>query len=52
MTQTKRFAIAGGGRVGLQTAENLSDQGHEVVLNNDYSHCSPPIAVNGGGGHG
>ncbi len=32
MTQTKRFVIAGGGRVGLQTAENLADQGHEVVL--------------------
>jgi trk system potassium uptake protein TrkA len=32
MTETKRFVIAGGGRVGLQTAENLADQGHEVVL--------------------
>ena len=32
MTQKKRFVIAGGGRVGLQTAENLADQGHEVVL--------------------
>lgn len=32
MTETKRVVIAGGGRVGLQTAENLTDQGHEVVL--------------------
>ncbi|MEF8806544.1 potassium channel family protein [Natronomonas sp.] len=28
----KRFVIAGGGRVGLRTAENLADQGHDVVL--------------------
>ena len=27
-----RFVIAGGGRVGRQTAENLVDQGHDVVL--------------------
>ncbi|MDH5019717.1 FAD-dependent oxidoreductase [Halobacterium rubrum] len=32
MSKPKRFVIAGGGRVGLQTAENLADQGHEVVL--------------------
>lgn len=32
MPQTQRFVIAGGGRVGLQAAKNLSDQGHEVVL--------------------
>lgn len=32
MTRTKRFVIAGGGRVGLQTAENLTEQGHEVLL--------------------
>ncbi|MEF8900398.1 MAG: TrkA family potassium uptake protein [Halovenus sp.] len=32
MPQIKRFVIAGGGRVGLQTAETLADQGHEVVL--------------------
>ncbi|WP_311173197.1 potassium channel family protein [Halobellus ordinarius] len=32
MTRTKRFVIAGGGRVGLQTAENLAGQNHEVVL--------------------
>ncbi len=32
MAQLKRYVIAGGGRVGLQTAENLTDQGHEVVL--------------------
>ena len=32
MARPKRFVIAGGGRVGLQTAENLADQGHEVVL--------------------
>ncbi|MDB2281683.1 TrkA family potassium uptake protein [Halorubrum ezzemoulense] len=32
MTQSKRFVIAGGGRVGLQTAENLTEQGHEVLL--------------------
>ena len=32
MIQKKRFVIAGGGRVGLQTAENLTDLGHEVVL--------------------
>jgi len=32
MAGTKRFVIAGGGRVGLQTAENLTDHGHEVLL--------------------
>jgi trk system potassium uptake protein TrkA len=32
MTRTKRFVVAGGGRVGMQTAENLADQGHEVML--------------------
>ena len=32
MTRTKRFVIAGGGRVGLQAAENLTDRGHDVVL--------------------
>ena len=32
MTRTKRFVIAGGGRVGMQTAENLAEQGHEVML--------------------
>ena len=32
MARTKRFVIAGGGRVGRHTAENLTQQGHEVVL--------------------
>lgn len=32
MTRTKRFVIAGGGRAGRQTAENLTEQGHEVLL--------------------
>lgn len=32
MSQSKRFVIAGGGRVGLQTAENLTERGHEVLL--------------------
>lgn len=32
MARTKRFVIAGGGRVGQHTAENLTDRGHEVVL--------------------
>ena len=32
MTRTKRFVIAGGGRVGKQTAENLADQGHDVLV--------------------
>ncbi|ELZ44786.1 TRK potassium uptake system protein [Halorubrum californiense DSM 19288] len=32
MAQSKRFVIGGGGRVGLQTAENLTEQGHEVLL--------------------
>lgn len=32
MVRTKRFVIAGGGRVGLQTAENLTEQGHDVLL--------------------
>jgi len=32
MTSKKRFVIAGGGRVGLQTAKNLTEQDHEVVL--------------------
>ncbi|MEF8857433.1 MAG: TrkA family potassium uptake protein [Halolamina sp.] len=27
-----RYVVAGGGRVGLQTAENLAEQGHDVVL--------------------
>jgi trk system potassium uptake protein TrkA len=32
MSKTKRFIIAGGGRVGLQAAKNLADHGHKVVL--------------------
>jgi trk system potassium uptake protein TrkA len=32
MPQKMRFVIAGGGRVGLQAAENLADQDHDVVL--------------------
>jgi trk system potassium uptake protein TrkA len=32
MSGTQRFVVAGGGRVGLQTAENLSQQGHDVLL--------------------
>lgn len=32
MAPSKRFVIAGGGRVGLQTARNLVERGHEVVL--------------------
>jgi trk system potassium uptake protein TrkA len=32
MASKKRFVIAGGGRVGLQTAENLTELGHDVVL--------------------
>jgi trk system potassium uptake protein TrkA len=32
MTKTKQFVIAGGGRVGKQTAKNLVEQGHEVIL--------------------
>jgi trk system potassium uptake protein TrkA len=32
MSQTKRFVVAGGGRVGKKAAENLTEQGHDVVL--------------------
>ena len=32
MTQKKRYVIAGGGRVGLQTAENLAEQGNDVAI--------------------
>jgi trk system potassium uptake protein TrkA len=32
MLRSKRFVIAGGGRVGRKTAENLVDQDHEVML--------------------
>jgi trk system potassium uptake protein TrkA len=32
MPQPKRFIIAGGGRVGRQAAQNLTDQDHKVVL--------------------
>ncbi len=32
MAQTQRLVIAGGGRVGKQTADNLVDQGHDVLL--------------------
>jgi trk system potassium uptake protein TrkA len=32
MNGTQRFVIAGGGRVGLQTARNLAKQGHDVLL--------------------
>ncbi|MFC7078095.1 potassium channel family protein [Haloarcula halophila] len=32
MSRTQRFIVAGGGRVGKQTAENLSEQGHDVLL--------------------
>jgi len=29
---TKRIIIAGGGRIGLETARELADRGHEIVL--------------------
>jgi len=32
MSHTKRIIIAGGGRVGLRTARELADRGHEIVL--------------------
>jgi trk system potassium uptake protein TrkA len=32
MERPKRFVVAGGGRVGRQAAETLTDQGHEVLL--------------------
>jgi trk system potassium uptake protein TrkA len=32
MPQVKQFVVAGGGRVGKRAAENLADQGHDVVL--------------------
>ena len=32
MTRTQRFVIAGGGRVGTQTARNLAEQGHDVLV--------------------
>src|SRR6056297_3370222 len=32
MSHTKRIIVAGGGRVGLRTARELADRGHEVVL--------------------
>lgn len=32
MTRTQRYVIAGGGRVGFQTATNLADQGHDVMI--------------------
>jgi trk system potassium uptake protein TrkA len=32
MTHTKRIVVAGGGRVGLRTARELADRGHEIVL--------------------
>jgi len=32
MSHTKRIIVAGGGRVGLRTARELADRGHQVVL--------------------
>jgi len=32
MSHTKRIIVAGGGRVGLRTARELADRGHEIVL--------------------
>jgi len=32
MPGTKRYVIAGGGRIGLRTATELADRGHDVVL--------------------
>jgi len=32
MSDTKRFIIAGGGRIGLRTARELAGRGHEIVL--------------------
>ncbi len=32
MTGSKRIIIAGGGRIGLRTAQELDDRGHEVIL--------------------
>jgi trk system potassium uptake protein TrkA len=32
MSHTKRIIVAGGGRVGLRTARELADRGHDVVL--------------------
>jgi len=32
MTHTKRIVVAGGGRVGLRTARELADRGHDIVL--------------------
>lgn len=40
MTSTINVVIAGGGRVGFQTAELLSDQGHDVtVIEPDGDRC-------------
>jgi len=32
MSHAKRIIVAGGGRVGLRTARELADRGHEIVL--------------------
>ncbi|CAJ52084.1 potassium channel family protein [Haloquadratum walsbyi] len=32
MSKTKRIIIAGGGRIGLRTAQELADRGYEIVL--------------------
>lgn len=44
MSHTKRIIVAGGGRVGLRTARELADRGHEIVLIEKGSTQSDRVA--------
>ncbi|AZH25647.1 potassium channel family protein [Haloplanus aerogenes] len=44
MSHTKRIIVAGGGRVGLRTARELADRGHEIVLIEKESAQSDRVA--------
>jgi len=44
MSHTKRIIVAGGGRVGLRTARELADRGHEIVLIEKESERSDRVA--------
>jgi len=44
MSHTKRIIVAGGGRVGLRTARELADRGHEIVLIEKEAERSDRVA--------
>ena len=44
MSDVKRIVVAGGGRIGLRTARELADRGHEVVLIEKEERRSEAVA--------